>query len=170
METITKTIYVANDGEEFDTIEQCQRYETRHLRMSPEKLTNEQIVSLLEIIHESQLCHQDIVTKSVKIEVTTTVITSAGFEYRISVVAKPKGFCNTYSAVIEGCGDAFAIYHHDGQKRLKNEALEERGYPLKKVHDYLDSIGYWEQKDHIPANPDITPEWKLIHTRLIEAY
>lgn len=157
-----KTIFVANDGNEFSTRAGCLEWENRKYRMSCNHLTDEQIVKLLEIIHYR--LNGDDQPTTVRIDISYHLEQEDGFAYRVIIDSPDEAYKEHYSGIIYGTRD-FKLCKLREDEITQNPALN-YGFSLVKVYHYLDSIGFFAEKDVQPVeNPNICRDWNPIFHR-----
>lgn len=165
MKKETRTVYIANDGKEFSSEEECVKWENRKFYSDPIHLKDEQIVKLLKIIHFYLNGHE--VETTIRIEIKKDKITGTGFHYRaIAQAASDKCLSNIYEGAVYGFND---IMIEPVKGDVPNNNKSGFVYSVRDIYTYLDSIGFWKEHDEKPIeNPRLQGyEWSEIHHETI---
>lgn len=155
MKIIKKTIYVSNDGNEFDTENDCIKWENRKFFKELRHLSNEEIVGLLKELIFLIKYPQDVSTV-VCIYVKKEWNYGNGFEFKVIIDSDKEDYRSEITGAVQGCCD-IEIIDFDWAKEI--------GFSVKGVYNYLNSLNFFNEFEVKPINnPNIKEDFTLIST------
>lgn len=153
MEKITKTIFLSNDGQEFETEDKCIKWENRKFFKELKQLTDEEIVGLLKklIFMMTYAPNSDSV---VGVYIKEENNYGNGFEFKVIINGCIEDDKEVITGSVQGCGDIEVVDFDWGSSI---------GFSIKGVYEYLDSIGFFKEYSTMQIdNPNITDDFILI--------
>jgi len=160
MKKITKTFFVAKDGNEFKTEIECINWENRKFDLNPINFTDKQIIDILYILFKWAVYEGDKIAMKIKIEIKGENDTGRGFLFRITAQDEET---KIYEGMINGYND-FELTHNTSGV-IKNEWIMHCGFSLKEIYKYLDKIKYFNEVSKEPIeNPKISKNWQTWKT------
>ncbi|MCA6431522.1 MAG: hypothetical protein IM613_18975 [Cytophagales bacterium] len=154
MKAITKQIFVADDGQEFDEEQEALAYNETLYFKNPIHLTDEQIISLFRIIYRHWFENPDV--ENIKLSIAHDSFNGTGFAYTLRVKLFVENSTHDYSGIVCGYND---IKIFDDRENLNGG-----GFSVKDVYNYLQSINFFKRCESIPtSNPNITDDYFIIY-------